>query len=107
MGGALQHNSYSTSSTQQWTACVCLTLLHHDLYIFGILFSSECHFEKDNILHEILYGFVLSVDPNIVKEDKLKKERTERINEEAFGDGPQPKLEFAQYKVKLYLMHII
>uniref|UniRef100_A0A670IRB5 Centromere protein N n=1 Tax=Podarcis muralis TaxID=64176 RepID=A0A670IRB5_PODMU len=40
------------------------------------------------------------VDPNIVKEDKLKKERTERINEEAFGDGPQPKLEFAQYKLE-------
>ncbi|XP_053255555.1 centromere protein N isoform X1 [Podarcis raffonei] len=40
------------------------------------------------------------VDPNIVKEDKLKKERIERVNEEAFGDGPQPKLEFAQYKLE-------
>ncbi|XP_034975801.1 centromere protein N isoform X2 [Zootoca vivipara] len=40
------------------------------------------------------------VDPNIVKEDKLKNERIERINEEVFGDGPQPKLEFAQYKLE-------
>ncbi|XP_061450541.1 centromere protein N isoform X2 [Rhineura floridana] len=40
------------------------------------------------------------VDPRIIQEDKLKKERIQRINQEAFGDGPQPKLEFAQYKLE-------
>ncbi|KFZ50676.1 Centromere protein N [Antrostomus carolinensis] len=29
-----------------------------------------------------------------------EKERIQRVNREAFGDGPQPKLEFAQYKLE-------
>lgn len=35
----------------------------------------------------------------IVQENINEKERIRRVNREAFGDGPQPKLEFAEYKV--------
>lgn len=35
----------------------------------------------------------------IVQENINEKERILRVNREAFGDGPQPKLEFAEYKV--------
>lgn len=41
------------------------------------------------------------VDPRIIQEDKNEKERIWRTNQEAFGSGPQPKLEFAEYKVKM------
>ncbi|XP_042294453.1 centromere protein N isoform X2 [Sceloporus undulatus] len=41
-----------------------------------------------------------NVDPRIIREDKHEKERIQRINREAFGDGPQPKLEYAQYKLE-------
>ncbi|KAM6324664.1 CENPN protein, partial [Podargus strigoides] len=40
------------------------------------------------------------VDARIVEENKREKERIQRLNQEAFGDGPQPKLEFAQYKLE-------
>ncbi|XP_062996991.1 centromere protein N isoform X2 [Elgaria multicarinata webbii] len=36
----------------------------------------------------------------IIQEDKHEKEKIQRINREAFADGPQPKLEFAQYKLE-------
>ncbi|XP_049662606.1 centromere protein N isoform X2 [Accipiter gentilis] len=39
-------------------------------------------------------------DLRIIEEDKNEKERIERVNREVFGDGPQPKLEFAQYKLE-------
>lgn len=38
-------------------------------------------------------------DPRIIQEDRQKKENIQRITQETFGDGPQPKLEFAEYKV--------
>ncbi|XP_003222999.1 centromere protein N isoform X2 [Anolis carolinensis] len=41
-----------------------------------------------------------NVDPRIIREDKHEKERIQRIDRETFGDGPQPKLEFAQYRLK-------
>ncbi|XP_062996992.1 centromere protein N isoform X3 [Elgaria multicarinata webbii] len=41
-----------------------------------------------------------SVVPGIIQEDKHEKEKIQRINREAFADGPQPKLEFAQYKLE-------
>ncbi|XP_063168975.1 centromere protein N [Candoia aspera] len=41
-----------------------------------------------------------NVDPRIILEDKHEKDRIQRVNREAFGDGPQPKLEFAQYKLE-------
>ncbi|XP_053127410.1 centromere protein N isoform X2 [Hemicordylus capensis] len=43
------------------------------------------------------------VDPRIIQEDKYEKERIQRINQEAFGHAPQPKLEFAQYKLETVL----
>lgn len=43
--------------------------------------------------------FSPAVDIRIIQEDKSEKERIQRVNKEVFGDGPQPKLEFAQYKV--------
>ncbi|NXU58224.1 CENPN protein, partial [Turnix velox] len=41
-----------------------------------------------------------AVDLRIVEENRSEKERIQRLNSEAFGDGPQPKLEFAQYKLE-------
>ncbi|XP_067396053.1 centromere protein N [Emydura macquarii macquarii] len=40
------------------------------------------------------------VDPRIIQENKREKERIQRVNQEVFGDGHQPKLEFAQYKLE-------
>ncbi|KFU99188.1 Centromere protein N [Tauraco erythrolophus] len=39
-------------------------------------------------------------DLRIIQENRNEKERIERVNREVFGDGPQPKLEFAQYKLE-------
>ncbi|NXL34516.1 CENPN protein, partial [Glaucidium brasilianum] len=39
-------------------------------------------------------------DLRIIQENKNEKERIKIINSEVFGDGPQPKLEFAQYKLE-------
>ncbi|KGL97560.1 Centromere protein N [Charadrius vociferus] len=41
-----------------------------------------------------------SADIRIIQENKNEKERIQRLNREVFGDGPQPKLEFAQYKLE-------
>nr|XP_060644020.1 centromere protein N isoform X2 [Anolis sagrei ordinatus] len=41
-----------------------------------------------------------NVDPRIIQEDQHEKERIQRIDRETFGDGPQPKLEFAHYRLK-------
>ncbi|NWH53005.1 CENPN protein, partial [Fregata magnificens] len=41
-----------------------------------------------------------SADLRIVQENRNEKERIQRVNREVFGDGPQPKLEFAQYKLE-------
>ncbi|KAJ6666078.1 hypothetical protein lerEdw1_000982 [Lerista edwardsae] len=43
--------------------------------------------------------FMEKGDPRIIQEDKNEKERIRRINQEAFGSGPQPKLEIAEYKL--------
>ncbi|KFP27031.1 Centromere protein N [Colius striatus] len=48
-------------------------------------------------------GALECVDLRIVQENKKEKERIQRLNREAFGDGPQPKLEFAQYKLETIL----
>ncbi|XP_076204925.1 centromere protein N isoform X4 [Aptenodytes patagonicus] len=39
-------------------------------------------------------------DLRIIQENRNEKERIQRVNQEVFGDGPQPKLEFAQYKLE-------
>ncbi|NXA23045.1 CENPN protein, partial [Ibidorhyncha struthersii] len=41
-----------------------------------------------------------SADIRIIQENKNERERIQRVNREVFGDGPQPKLEFAQYKLE-------
>ncbi|NXX88582.1 CENPN protein, partial [Centropus bengalensis] len=35
----------------------------------------------------------------LIQENRIEKERIQRVNQEVFGDGPLPKIEFAQYKV--------
>ncbi|NWS95860.1 CENPN protein, partial [Mionectes macconnelli] len=39
-------------------------------------------------------------DLRIINENRSEKERIQRLNQEAFGDGPQPILQFAQYKLE-------
>ncbi|NXN55433.1 CENPN protein, partial [Rynchops niger] len=41
-----------------------------------------------------------TVDLRIIQENRNEKERIQRLNREVFGDGPQPKIEFAQYKLE-------
>ncbi|KFQ23218.1 PREDICTED: centromere protein N [Merops nubicus] len=41
-----------------------------------------------------------NVDLRIINENKSEKERIQRVTREIFGDGPQPKLEIAQYKLE-------
>ncbi|XP_026569932.1 centromere protein N isoform X1 [Pseudonaja textilis] len=41
-----------------------------------------------------------NVDPRIILEDKHEKERIQKVNQETFGNSPQPKLEHAQYKLE-------
>lgn len=58
--------------------------------------AKQCHTDWPSCC--VLF-FFLPVDPRLIQEDKSEKERIQRVNQEVFGDGPQPKLEFAQYKV--------
>ncbi|NWX49920.1 CENPN protein, partial [Steatornis caripensis] len=39
-------------------------------------------------------------DVRIIQESRNEKERIQSVNREVFGDGPQPQLEFAQYKLE-------
>ncbi|XP_015494994.1 centromere protein N [Parus major] len=39
-------------------------------------------------------------DKRIVEENRSEKERIHRLNQEVFGSGPLPKLEFAQYRLE-------
>ncbi|NXW65439.1 CENPN protein, partial [Eurystomus gularis] len=41
-----------------------------------------------------------NADLRIIHENRNEKERIQRVTLEVFGDGPQPKLEFAQYKLE-------
>ncbi|NWR62096.1 CENPN protein, partial [Bucorvus abyssinicus] len=41
-----------------------------------------------------------NADLRIIQENRSEKERIQRVNREVFGDGPQPKLEFAQYRLE-------
>ncbi|XP_064016045.1 centromere protein N isoform X1 [Pogoniulus pusillus] len=45
-------------------------------------------------------GVLESADLRIIQENKSEKERIQRVTREIFGDGPQPQLEFAQYKLE-------
>ena len=41
------------------------------------------------------------MDSRIIHENRIEKERVQRVTQETFGDYSQPRLEFAQYKVGL------
>ncbi|XP_069871975.1 centromere protein N-like isoform X1 [Dipodomys merriami] len=51
-------------------------------------------------LQERNLGQNRNVDPRLIHENTVEKERIQRITEETFGDYPQPQLEFAQYKLE-------
>ncbi|GAB5582511.1 centromere protein N isoform X1 [Prionailurus iriomotensis] len=40
------------------------------------------------------------LDSRIIHENRIEKERVQRVTQETFGDYPQPRLEFAQYKLE-------
>ncbi|XP_055001920.1 centromere protein N [Sorex araneus] len=42
----------------------------------------------------------INMDPRVTHENIVKKERVRRVTQETFGDYPQPRLEFAQYKLE-------
>uniref|UniRef100_A0ABI7WQH0 Centromere protein N n=1 Tax=Felis catus TaxID=9685 RepID=A0ABI7WQH0_FELCA len=42
----------------------------------------------------------MHMDSRIIHENKIEKERVQRVTQETFGDYPQPRLEFAQYKLE-------
>ncbi|XP_076989233.1 centromere protein N isoform X2 [Tamandua tetradactyla] len=50
-------------------------------------------------LQERSLGLDINMDSRIIHENKIEKERVQRVTEETFGNYPQPRLEFAQYKV--------
>uniref|UniRef100_G3SU57 Centromere protein N n=1 Tax=Loxodonta africana TaxID=9785 RepID=G3SU57_LOXAF len=41
-----------------------------------------------------------NMDLRVIHENKVEKERVQRVTQETFGDCPQPRLEFAQYKLE-------
>ncbi|KAM4872862.1 centromere protein N-like [Thomomys bottae] len=45
-------------------------------------------------------GLDRNVDPRLIHENTVEKERVQRITEETFGDCPPPQLEFAQFKLE-------
>ncbi|XP_036893803.1 centromere protein N isoform X2 [Sturnira hondurensis] len=42
----------------------------------------------------------INMDSRIIHENRIEKDRVQRITQEIFGDYPQPRLEFAQYKLE-------
>ncbi|XP_004449551.1 centromere protein N [Dasypus novemcinctus] len=51
-------------------------------------------------LQERSLGLEINMDSRIIHENKIEKERVQRVTQETFGDYPQPRLEFAQYKLE-------
>ncbi|XP_068384498.1 centromere protein N isoform X4 [Eschrichtius robustus] len=51
-------------------------------------------------LQERSLGLDINMDSRIIHENKIEKERVQRVTQEIFGDYPQPRLEFAQYKLE-------
>ncbi|XP_046283749.1 centromere protein N-like isoform X2 [Marmota monax] len=52
-------------------------------------------------LQERCLGLDVNMDSRIIHENRVEKERVQRITQESFGDYPQPQLEFAQYKFEM------
>ncbi|XP_004437138.1 PREDICTED: centromere protein N isoform X2 [Ceratotherium simum simum] len=51
-------------------------------------------------LQERSLGLDINMDSRIIHENRIEKERVQRVTEETFGHYPQPRLEFAQYKLE-------
>ncbi|XP_037671958.1 centromere protein N [Choloepus didactylus] len=51
-------------------------------------------------LQERSLGLDINMDSRIIHENKIEKERVQRVTQETFGNYPQPRLEFAQYKLE-------
>ncbi|NXJ08795.1 CENPN protein, partial [Odontophorus gujanensis] len=58
------------------------------------------HSPDQQIQHLYFFFSYPAVDLRIIDENKSEKERIHRLNQDCFGDGPQPKLDFAQYKLE-------
>uniref|UniRef100_A0A8C9KR70 Centromere protein N n=1 Tax=Panthera tigris altaica TaxID=74533 RepID=A0A8C9KR70_PANTA len=77
------------------------------------VFTSFCHlksntpllsqkFETHNSTMPLQENLELDMhmDSRIIHENRIEKERVQRVTQETFGDYPQPRLEFAQYKLE-------
>uniref|UniRef100_A0A8D1XFE8 Centromere protein N n=1 Tax=Sus scrofa TaxID=9823 RepID=A0A8D1XFE8_PIG len=51
-------------------------------------------------LQERSLGLDIHMDSRIIHENRIEKERVQGVTREIFGDYPQPRLEFAQYKLE-------
>lgn len=51
-------------------------------------------------LQERNLGLDTNMDSRIIHENIIEKDRVQRVTREIFGDCPQPRLEFAQYKLE-------
>ncbi|KAM8776339.1 centromere protein N isoform 2-T3 [Rhynchonycteris naso] len=51
-------------------------------------------------LQERSLGLHINMDSRIIDENRIEKDRIQRVTQESFGDYPQPRLEFAQYKLE-------
>lgn len=51
-------------------------------------------------LQERSLGLDINTDSRIIHENAVEKDKVQRITQETFGDYPQPRLEFAQYKLE-------
>ncbi|XP_044778193.1 centromere protein N isoform X3 [Neomonachus schauinslandi] len=61
------------------------------------------NFETHNTampLQERTLELDIHMDSRIIHENRIEKERVQRVTQEAFGNYPQPRLEFAQYKLE-------
>ncbi|XP_027472984.1 centromere protein N isoform X1 [Zalophus californianus] len=61
------------------------------------------NFETHNTtvpLQERTLELDIHMDSRIIHENRIEKERVQRVTQETFGDYPQPRLEFAQYKLE-------
>ncbi|XP_019796274.1 centromere protein N isoform X3 [Delphinus delphis] len=71
--------------------------LKSNLPLLGQIFETH---NSTTPLQERSLGLDINMDSRIIHENKTEKERVQRVTQEIFGDYPQPRLEFAQYKLE-------
>nr|XP_030719126.1 centromere protein N isoform X6 [Globicephala melas] len=71
--------------------------LKSNLPLLGQIFETH---NSTTPLQERSLGLDINMDSRIIHENKTEKERVQRVTQEIFGDCPQPRLEFAQYKLE-------